>query len=803
MDENNLEEIEKEKEKEFYSFYFIESHLKNMNNEISLKLDSSGKHLISFRKISEKEYKDKNEEEYIVSVYAIDFKPNLIKKKEIKENNGISSIKVKVSLNNKKHKFESHNYIRIDFDSFCPKINFELEKKLFGKDHFPPRQMELTNLQIIQIFSNALLIKERKKTNDITYIELMKYGVKLLKDMDSYELLLYLFLYINIVNSNNLQLIKEIFEYLNLNKMIKPLELNTLLPYEEKLEILYNEQNIFFDKIKKMESAHFREYLIKFYTIYLNLNFTLGNFQQCEKVMKELRDNNPYDNLILARLYLSKYYEFFRSIPISVDMKNSLIEKFIDTSHNFEELCKAFNLIAEYINYNFPALLLIIAKHYDKIYEICLKSNNSLSINCLFSLNESDDLSKIQKCLNLIKIYKLKYNFKAINFDNKMWDFYLLDQEKNKTFLEFLKSNLIEGSLNYDEVIDSLHFIEKYIKRDFVEMLEIINNHYKKLKDLCQKENKQIIITEFITQNINDDTEKIKEYYSFIVSQKIKHQYETILFNIDIWNFYIFNKFQFEFLIFLETKLYEQAFNTKEILDCLTYSSLFRRRSFLSMLEIINVNFDKIINIFKNENKIISIESYINQNPQIDEMSKIYEQIKIFIEKEKHNSFCLIKFNILLWKPYIECENLDTLKFIRKSIKECKKIEPELDEDDINLSQIIHDVGFMYIQKEMLVGQKLLLFLGEDEAFYVQKQINNCIKKNIDLQNQINDQAIEINNLKSENKDLKDEVRSLKSELNSLKEDHSDLNSKVNSIDIKVYGLDADISSLRRQVINL
>ena len=184
-------------------------------------------------------------------------------------------------------------------------------------------------------------------------------------------------------------------------------------------------------------------------------------------------------------------------------------------------------------------------------------------------------------------------------------------------------------------------------------------------------------------------------------------------------------------------------------------------------------------------------------------MSKIYEQIKIFIEKEKHNSFCLIKFNILLWKPYIECENLDTLKFIRKSIKECKKIEPELDEDDINLSQIIHDVGFMYIQKEMLVGQKLLLFLGEDEAFYVQKQINNCIKKNIDLQNQINDQAIEINNLKSENKDLKDEVRSLKSELNSLKEDHSDLNSKVNSIDIKVYGLDADISSLRRQVINL
>ena len=40
--------------------------------------------------------------------------------------------------------------------------------------------------------------------------------------------------------------------------------------------------------------------------------------------------------------------------------------KFIYTSENYEELCKSFSLIAEYINYNFPTLLLIINDNYSK-----------------------------------------------------------------------------------------------------------------------------------------------------------------------------------------------------------------------------------------------------------------------------------------------------------------------------------------------------------------------------------------------------------------------------------------------------
>jgi len=56
--------------------------------------------------------------------------------------------------------------------------------------------------------------------------------------------------------------------------------------------------------------------------------------------------------------------------------------------------------------------------------------------------------------------------------------------------------------------------------------------------------------------------------------------------------------------------------NANELLDCFTYSSNFRNRVFLSMLELINLNFDKILNIFRNENKSVNIENYITQNIQ-------------------------------------------------------------------------------------------------------------------------------------------------------------------------------------------
>ena len=77
------------------------------------------------------------------------------------------------------------------------------------------------------------------------------------------------------------------------------------------MKLLYNEQNQIFEKIKRIPILNFNSYLIKFYTIYIYLYAIIENYEVCDRIMIDLRDNNQYDNLILAKLYLSEYYNFF------------------------------------------------------------------------------------------------------------------------------------------------------------------------------------------------------------------------------------------------------------------------------------------------------------------------------------------------------------------------------------------------------------------------------------------------------------------------------------------------------------
>ena len=74
-----------EKVKDYFTYYFIESHLKFLHKQIELILDTNHKSLDTLRKIYVKEIKG---EDYIVSVYAINFKPDLIKTKELINING-------------------------------------------------------------------------------------------------------------------------------------------------------------------------------------------------------------------------------------------------------------------------------------------------------------------------------------------------------------------------------------------------------------------------------------------------------------------------------------------------------------------------------------------------------------------------------------------------------------------------------------------------------------------------------------------------------------------------------------------
>ena len=126
-----------DKVKDFFTLYFIESHLKDIGNA-EIIIESSYKCLSPIRKIMEKELKDKKKQVFIISVYGIDFKPSLIKKKEIKEMNKIQALLIKICLKIEKNKFESEFYINTTKDIFHPNVKFEMEKKVFGKDIPPP-----------------------------------------------------------------------------------------------------------------------------------------------------------------------------------------------------------------------------------------------------------------------------------------------------------------------------------------------------------------------------------------------------------------------------------------------------------------------------------------------------------------------------------------------------------------------------------------------------------------------------------------------------------------------------------------
>ena len=728
MDINDFEIVENVKD--FYTFYFIESHFEHLNNETELIVDTSHKCMEPLKKIYEKKLTDLQKKQvYIVSVYGIVFRPNFLKKKEIKHINGQSCFSIKLILKCQKNKFESKNYVSINCDTFV-QIKFDILKKIFSKNIDPPEQMQLTTFEMIQIFNDALLIKEKKTVDDATFIELLKFCVNQLKKLASIELNLYYLIYINILNCPNSQLIKEILDLFIINKLKKPLNSKILDPYIEKMEILYNEQHKVFKKLLTIPKGNINinTYLNKFYTVHIYMYGIIENYETCEKIMIDLRDNNLYDKDILAKLYLSEFSEFYRSIPISIDLQNSLMGKFINISNNYNELVNAFFAISTFTKKDFANILLVITQNFDKIYPICKNNNSPLKIIDFIRQSPQDNLNQIQNYLDFITNQKLEKNFKSIDISLNIWDFYL-SNGNNRPFLEYLKNNLIIGSIAYGEIIQRLSYLTKYTNKNFIETLDLIVKHYAKIRSLCMNERKQIVINDFIKPSVNDNPDKIKEYLSYIVSEKLKDQYQTVFFNIDIWNFYIFNHYENEFLSFLEMKLYESALNSKEILDCLTFSMNFTNKNFFYMIEKILFNFDKIQSIFKNEKICIDIKNYIVQKPN-DDLYKIYEIIEKIIQKELFNKHCSIKFSVDLWALYSETQSLDIVQFIKKIINECKKMQPELDVEKIKLSSKIHNNGFYEIQNGIINSEKLLKFLGEDEIFYVDKRINQFMEKN-------------------------------------------------------------------------
>ena len=77
------------------------------------------------------------------------------------------------------------------------------------------------------------------------------------------------------------------------------------------------------------------------------------------------------------------------------------------------------------------------------------------------------------------------------------------------------------------------------------------------------------------------------------------------------------------------------------------------------------------------------------------------------------------------------------------------------------MGEKIHNLGLELIKNGKLKGDKLAEFLGEDQAFYIDKKIKNLENENEYLKKQINNINAQINNIKKDFGDLKSDVKSL------------------------------------------
>jgi len=788
--------MSKQAQREFHTYYFIESHPKSLNNQVEVVLNVKHSSIQPLRKLIEKDFKSSNDEDFTVTVYAGDIFPSLIKEKEVKiVQNYIKAFPVKIAKKIQKNKFEGKVNAYLPMDCFVHFVNFDPIKKLIGKNIDPPPQIELLPFQYMSLFNEVLLVIERRKITEPTYIEFLRYGVDLLKTSGAVPFRLFLLIYEKIINTMNLELYNSIFDYFHIKKIEQPKNLNELDTYQEPLMLIYEEPSKFIENIKQIANVDFEKYLIKFYTVNLFYHSTYKNIEKIESIMLELRDKNPFDNLILAKLYLSEFNIFYRNIPINHDIKLSLIDSYIQASSSYENLTCAFSMITEYVQSDFNTILLIIIKNYEKINKICVDNNKPFKINDYIIQKYEDDLTRVQNSLITIGQFKLNYGFEAIDFRIDMWDMYLIEG-KNPQFLEFLKSHLIQTSLYLSEINKALSYIIKYTNKNFVTMLELFVKNYDKIEAICIAEKKYINIISYIQPNGTDNIEGIKQNLNYIIARKMKANYETLYFKIDIWLFYINNGFNNEFLLYLEKKLFEGALYYDDILDCLTYASTLRNKTFATVLEMIINNFEKIHIFIKNKKVSIDFSHYFVHKLNSDNIEQIYKLICIIIEKERIKNYKTVNFKISIWEPYSNIKDLNVLRYIRKIILQCYIMDKSLTERDIDLARKIHDVGFLYIRQGKLVGDKLLEFLGVEEAFYVEGQINDIIETNKYQQKQLDEHLLSINYLKEENIALKRRVSSCESDV-------SDLRSENNRLKNRVSGLEDDVSTLYSRVRSL
>lgn len=774
----------------YHTYFLIESHPTSLGKNVILSLDMKHKATQPITKILEKEFKlADGKQDYLVSVYTGDIIKTYIKDNEIPHNqNGIKTFQVKTVLKAEKNKFELKINPYIDFDTFLPYVKFEPMKKIVGKPIEPPEQINLTPFNFISLFSEALTISLQKQPNDPTIIEFLKFSLGVIKTFQKIPFKLFLLIYIKILHSQNMNLISSILQLYIIENIEEPKTQEEIIINKDPLMTIFKNQNIYLDIIRKIDSNSFNINLSKFYHIIILYFYLLNDISSIEEIMIDLRDNNNYDKLILAKLYLEDTNNFYRNIQISQEIKISLMEKFLEASNSYKDLLTSFSMIREYIDGDLNQIISIIIKYYEKINIICYNRTNVIKLNDYIKPKKTDNLDILQDNLTNFGKIIMKYKYKPIFIQIYTWEIYL-DMETNPQFLEFISSYLIQVSSKYVDIIEALNFITNYLKKDMEQMMKLFVKNYDKLENICKNEKRFINALGYFEPNLNDNLDSIKNNLDFIVSRRLKSNYEIINFPIKIWLFYINDVFSKENILHIEKKLLEQASHFDNIIDCLTFASTLRQKKFIELLRFVIENFEKISTLTKLNDKHIDFSKYYQIDEKEDNIEIIYELINQLIDLEINNNFRTFDFPIKIWQPYSTNQNLEYLRTIRKIIVKLKEMDSSLDEDVIELPRKIHDIGYIYIGEGKLKGEELIEFLSNEEYYYNEKLMKNLMEVDNNQQKQIDTNIYNIKRLEDEFKILIEKANSCEKELQELKVENNNLGTKAVNLENNVYNL--------------
>ena len=429
-----------------------------------------------------------------------------------------------------------------------------------------------------------------------------------------------------------------------------------------------------------------------------------------------------------------------------------------------------------------------------KDIEFYLKRFYTIYIYTLYLLKQNIKIENIFKdlleneCDNLIlsKLYITEFHsfYKSIHISNDI-KLKLIDK-------------LINSSEDYNHLSVALSLISDFIKKNFVKMLEIICKNYGKINDICFREKKRVNIKDYISQSTDDNLNKIQEFFNIIFTNKKQLKYNSISFSIDILYFFIDRNYNSSFITFLENKLLETCISSKDLNEYLLFSSKNRNKDIILTLQLVINNFEIFNSTCKIERNFISINDYIQPKGN-DDLMKLKDLISTLVEKQKSAQYNSIKINVKLFELYSNSNEYDHLKFVQSIINIIKKIDV-IDEESIGLKSKIHNVGIKMIREGKMDGEKLILFLKEDEILYNEKRICDLISTTSYLNQENNLRKDQCMLLERENNERKRQIEQLKTEVNTLRNENKSLENKIYSLQSDYRSLQSKINSLSFQI---